>query len=83
MAIEDAVVLGRELARNGDTPAALQRYNEQRRKRANGIVKSARRQGYLYHGSNPIVGAVRDVFLATAPTPIAMRVVDGLMGYEA
>jgi 2-polyprenyl-6-methoxyphenol hydroxylase-like FAD-dependent oxidoreductase len=83
MAIEDSVVLARELSANGNVPAALQRYAEKRRNRANGIVRSARRQGYLYHGSNPIVGVVRDVFLGTAPTTIAMRVVDKLMGYEA
>ena len=83
MAIEDAVVLARSLTQYDDVPAALQQYAAQRRSRANGIVRSARRQGFLYHGANPIVGAVRDVFLGTAPVPIAMRVVDGLMGYEA
>lgn len=83
MAIEDSVVLARELsAANGDVPAALQRYVEKRRERANGIVRSARRQGYLYHGPNPLVGAVRTVTL-TGPIGIAMRIVDGLMGYEA
>lgn len=83
MAIEDSVVLGRNLAGNGDVPAALRAYWERRRGRANGIVRSARRQGVLYHGANPAVGAFRDVFLGTAPTPIAMRVVEKLMGYEA
>jgi 2-polyprenyl-6-methoxyphenol hydroxylase-like FAD-dependent oxidoreductase len=83
MAIEDSVVLARELsAANGDVPGALQRYAEKRRDRANGIVRSARRQGYLYHGPNPVVGAIRTVTL-TGPLAIAMRIVDKLMGYEA
>ena len=82
MAIEDAVVLGRNLDQNGDVPASLQRYNAQRRKRANGIVRSARRQGILYHGGNPVIATFRDLF-SNSPVPIAMRVVDGLMGYEA
>jgi 2-polyprenyl-6-methoxyphenol hydroxylase-like FAD-dependent oxidoreductase len=83
MAIEDSVVLARELSSNGDVPAALRRYNEARRDRANGIVRSARRQGYLYHGPNMFVGAVRSMTLGAAPVGIAMRVVDKLMGYEA
>jgi 2-polyprenyl-6-methoxyphenol hydroxylase-like FAD-dependent oxidoreductase len=83
MAIEDSVVLARELSSNGDVGAALRRYVEARRDRANGIVRTARRQGYLYHGPNMLVGAVRTMVLGAAPIAIAMRVVDGLMGYEA
>jgi 2-polyprenyl-6-methoxyphenol hydroxylase-like FAD-dependent oxidoreductase len=82
MAIEDAVVLARELAAGGDAPAALRRYWEQRRDRANGIVRSARRQGVIYHGANPAIGAARHVMLS-GPVGVAMRVVDNLMGYEA
>jgi 2-polyprenyl-6-methoxyphenol hydroxylase-like FAD-dependent oxidoreductase len=83
MAIEDSVVLAREVsAANGDVPGALRRYAEKRRDRANGIVRSARRQGYLYHGPNALVGIVRRVTL-TGPLAVAMRIVDGLMGYEA
>lgn len=83
MAIEDSVVLGRELGRNGDVAGALRRYNDGRRDRANGIVRSARRQGVLYHGATPPIRAARMFVLGYGPIPIAMRVVDGLMGYEA
>ena len=83
MAIEDAVVLSRELSSNGDVPAALTRYAEARRDRANGIVRTARFQGYIYHGPNVVVGAVRTMMIGIAPVAIAMRVVDNLMGYEA
>jgi 2-polyprenyl-6-methoxyphenol hydroxylase-like FAD-dependent oxidoreductase len=82
MAIEDAVVLGRMLAEDGDVPAALRSYWEQRRDRANGIVRSARRQGVIYHGATPVIGAARYMMLS-GPVPVAMRVVDKLMGYEA
>jgi 2-polyprenyl-6-methoxyphenol hydroxylase-like FAD-dependent oxidoreductase len=82
MAIEDSVVLGRVLQAAGDVPAALRSYWEQRRDRANGIVRSARRQGVIYHGATPALGAVR-YFMLSGPVPVAMRVVDGLMGYEA
>jgi 2-polyprenyl-6-methoxyphenol hydroxylase-like FAD-dependent oxidoreductase len=82
MAIEDAVVLAKSLSAGGDVPSALARYVERRRKRANGIVRQARRHGSFYHAANPVLGVVRDVFLRTAPIPIAMREVDKLMGYE-
>jgi 2-polyprenyl-6-methoxyphenol hydroxylase-like FAD-dependent oxidoreductase len=82
MAIEDAVVLARELSANGDVPAALRRYNEARRDRANGIVRSARLQGYIYHGPNALIGVARTMMIGVAPVAIAMRVVDNLMGYE-
>jgi 2-polyprenyl-6-methoxyphenol hydroxylase-like FAD-dependent oxidoreductase len=83
MAIEDSVVLARKLSSNGDVTAALREYNDARRERANGIVRTARRQGYLYHGPNMLVGAVRSMVLGAAPVGIAMKVVDNLMGYEA
>lgn len=82
MAIEDSVVLGRVLQSGGNVPAALRSYWEQRRDRANGIVKSARRQGVIYHGATPAIGVARYLMLS-GPVPVAMRVVDGLMGYEA
>jgi 2-polyprenyl-6-methoxyphenol hydroxylase-like FAD-dependent oxidoreductase len=82
MAIEDSVVLARELAADGDVPAALRRYNEARRDRANGIVRMARRQGYIYHGPNALIGVARTMMIGVAPIAVAMRVVDKLMGYE-
>jgi 2-polyprenyl-6-methoxyphenol hydroxylase-like FAD-dependent oxidoreductase len=82
MAIEDAVVVARELSADGDVPAALRRYNEARRKRANGIVRNARLQGYIYHGPNALIGAARTMMIGVAPIAVAMRVVDKLMGYE-
>jgi 2-polyprenyl-6-methoxyphenol hydroxylase-like FAD-dependent oxidoreductase len=83
MAIEDAVVLARELSAGGDVPAALTRFTEARRDRANGIVRNARLQGYIYHGPNALVGVARTMMIGVAPIAVAMRVVDGLMGYEA
>jgi len=83
MAIEDAVVLARGLAEDDDVPAALRRYTSRRRGRTNRIVRAARRHGRLYHGASPAAQVLRDTFLGTAPVPVAMRVVDRLMGYEA
>lgn len=83
MAIEDAVVLSRVLAGAGDIPASLRSYSDQRFRRANGIVRQARRHGVLYHAANPLMETVRNIFLKRAPVSIAMREVEKLMGYEA
>jgi 2-polyprenyl-6-methoxyphenol hydroxylase-like FAD-dependent oxidoreductase len=84
MAIEDALVLGKGLKNNGgNVDAALRAYEAQRRTRANGIVRQARRHGAFYHASSPVVGAARYAFLRFAPVKVAMRAVDKLMGYEA
>jgi 2-polyprenyl-6-methoxyphenol hydroxylase-like FAD-dependent oxidoreductase len=83
MAIEDAVVLAKELCLGDDIAAGLNRFVRTRRGRANGIVRQAHRHGAFYHGRNKPLAAVRDWFLGNAPTKIAMSEVDKLMGYEA
>ncbi len=50
MAIEDAVVLGRELATSpDDLESAMRRYERQRRPRTARAQRSARRNGMVYH----------------------------------
>lgn len=83
MAIEDAVVLTRNVTQNPDTEAALLQYTAERVRRANGIVAQARRHGDFYHAANPVIRVARDIFFRIAPVPIAMKEVDKLMGYEA
>jgi 2-polyprenyl-6-methoxyphenol hydroxylase-like FAD-dependent oxidoreductase len=83
MAIEDSVVLARCLSEGSDVPTSLRRYSDQRFRRANGIVRQARRHGVLYHADNPVLGGARYLFLKYAPVSIAMKEVEKLMGYEA
>lgn len=83
MAIEDAVVLARNLVEGPDVVSGLRRYVELRKPRANGIVRQARRHGVFYHAANPTVRILRDAFFRTAPIAIALREVEKLMGYEA
>ena len=84
MAIEDAVVLGRAIAWElEDVPAALRRYEKERKERANGIVRQAWRHGLLYHGVDPFRRAFRDFAFLRAPERVVLREVDKLMGYEA
>jgi 2-polyprenyl-6-methoxyphenol hydroxylase-like FAD-dependent oxidoreductase len=81
-AIEDAVVLARKLSGTGDVASALREFAAERKVRANGIVRQARRHGAIYHGVNPVLGLARGVMLRS-PAAIAMREVDKLMGFKA
>ena len=83
MAIEDAVVLTRNVTENPDTEAALRQYAAERIGRANGIVRQARRHGNFYHASNPFLRVAREAFFRFAPVSVAMKEVEKLMGYEA
>jgi 2-polyprenyl-6-methoxyphenol hydroxylase-like FAD-dependent oxidoreductase len=82
-AIESALVLGRVISEEPDVPAALRRYESERKERANGIVRQAWRHGKMYHGVNPALRVARDTVILRGPVRIAMREVDKLMGYEA
>ncbi|MCB1498364.1 MAG: FAD-dependent monooxygenase [Bauldia sp.] len=65
MAIEDAAVLGRELAaRPDDVPAALAAYQNDRRPRVVKVWKSAWRTGQHYHQTGAMAAA-RDLVLKT------------------
>lgn len=81
-AIEDGVVLARKLGAGGDVAAELREYADERKVRANGIVRQARRHGAIYHGVNPVLGVARGVMLRS-PVAIAMHEVDKLMGFKA
>jgi 2-polyprenyl-6-methoxyphenol hydroxylase-like FAD-dependent oxidoreductase len=81
-AIEDGVVLARKLRGGGEVDVALREYAAERKVRANGIVRQARRHGSIYHGVNPVLAVARGVMLRS-PVAIAMREVDKLMGFKA
>lgn len=66
MAIEDAAVLGRELAaRPDDVPAAFAAYETERKVRVSRVWNAARRTGDHYHQSG-LMAAARDFILRTA-----------------
>jgi 2-polyprenyl-6-methoxyphenol hydroxylase-like FAD-dependent oxidoreductase len=70
-ALEDAVVLGRELSDGGDPDAALRRYERRRLRRANAIVKQSFQAGRLAQLSSPRTCAVRDVLMRALPDRLA------------
>ena len=83
MAIEDALVLARSLEGEEDIASGLRRYEGQRVEHTSKMVRKAWRHGRIYHGINPALRTVRDLFILRAPERIAMREVDKLLGYEA
>ena len=63
MALEDAVVLGREVERRPeDLPAALRVYEKTRQPRTARIVRSSHRLAGIYHAGPPL-SLFRDVFI--------------------
>jgi salicylate hydroxylase len=61
-AIEDAAALESALSASGDIPAAFAAYEQARRARAARIQKASRRQGDIYHMSEPAALA-RDIVM--------------------
>lgn len=83
LALEDAVVLARELARTpGDVAPALARYAAARRPRAAAIVDAATRNGRIYHLSGA-AAVGRDLVLRLAPPARTIALYDWVYGWRA
>jgi 2-polyprenyl-6-methoxyphenol hydroxylase-like FAD-dependent oxidoreductase len=72
-AIEDAAVLAAHLAGAADVPAALLRYDQDRRARTQAIARSARRMGKFSQLSNPAAVALRNTAIRLTPARAALR----------
>lgn len=82
-AIEDALVLARELSAAGDVSAALRRYEAARIPRTSGIVTASRRVGRLFQVEAPLVCYVRNAMMRLTPSAVTYRSLAGLAGYDA
>ena len=83
LALEDAAVLARELARNPhDVARALARYGTARRPRAVDVVDAATRNGRIYHLSGAAAVA-RDLVLRLTPPAHTMARYDWVYGWRA
>jgi 2-polyprenyl-6-methoxyphenol hydroxylase-like FAD-dependent oxidoreductase len=78
-ALEDAVVLGTALA-TLPREQALQAYEAQRLKRANGFVAQSRLNGRLARSNNPVLLTLRNFAAAHLPRALVLRQLDGTMG---
>jgi 2-polyprenyl-6-methoxyphenol hydroxylase-like FAD-dependent oxidoreductase len=72
-AIEDAFVLGRELARGASLEQGLRSYEKARVKRANAVVVTARRLGAIGQWENSLACALRDRLFAALPARATQR----------
>ncbi len=77
-AIEDALVLGLELARDREVDAALRAYEQKRQPRANKVVVAARRMGAVGQWSNSLAVWLRNGMVRLTPTSMVERkIIDG------
>ncbi|HMN37010.1 MAG TPA: FAD-dependent monooxygenase [Hyphomicrobium sp.] len=82
LALEDAIVLARELSRDtGSVSEALTRYEDRRRPRALRVQGASRRNGRIYHLSGALARA-RDNVLRRSPATLLMRQYDWLYGWK-
>jgi len=80
--VEDAVVVARCLANNGDMVGALRRYEEQRMNRTASFVNLAWRLGQLGRLTNPVAVSVRDTVLGMVFPSFVWRQHGKSMVYE-
>lgn len=81
-AIEDAVVLMKQLSAGGDVVGALRAYEAQRIERTAWIVAQSRRIGAVGQWQGPLSVALRDMLLKTLGTRLQERQLARVVGYE-
>ncbi|MEU3712881.1 FAD-dependent monooxygenase [Streptomyces catenulae] len=83
MAIEDAVVLGRHLAGATDVPAALRRYEDERRERTRALVAASRAISTFEQSENPVRRPVRDAYFKFMPRRKLTRTLEDALTFPA
>ena len=82
MALEDALVLAKELAERPDDPAsALKSYESARKTRVNAIVATSRQNGRIFHLGGPAAFA-RNLAMAAVPPARLMARYDWVYGWR-
>jgi len=82
MALEDAIVLARSIERHGATPAALERFSLDRRRRVQRVVRRSRLNGFVYHQRRPW-SLVRNLILRASAGERLLASLDWLYGWRA
>lgn len=83
MAIEDAMVLARELVAHDDAHAALRAYERRRRARVDGLQRGARRLGEIAQWHSPVATWMRDLAVRMSPARSSVRAVERIVAYQA
>ena len=81
-AIEDALVLARDLGQGGDVDASLRRYEAQRRPRTRLVSMASRRAGQMFQIESPAVCRLRDAMMRLMPSAVTFRSLSTIGGYE-
>ncbi|MBC7929437.1 MAG: FAD-dependent monooxygenase [Rubrivivax sp.] len=83
MAIEDAMVLTRNLLRHANLRDALQSYEGERAKRTTSIVKQSWAFGMLARVKNPLVVRVRELLVRATPEFLIQQTLRSQAGFDA
>ena len=83
VAVEDAAVLARCLAKYGDVPAALRAYESCRRTRAARIATYSRRYGAFGQWQSSAATRLRAHLLASVPESVGRRLLSFVFDYDA
>jgi 2-polyprenyl-6-methoxyphenol hydroxylase-like FAD-dependent oxidoreductase len=81
-AIEDAVVLARQLSPGADPPAALAAYEAVRKSRATAVLKMSRRTDKAAQLGNPLACRLWNALVARLPERAQRRQLEPLIRYE-
>jgi 2-polyprenyl-6-methoxyphenol hydroxylase-like FAD-dependent oxidoreductase len=79
-AIEDAVVLGEELAAS-DVVAALRRYGARRAGHTADVVRASRQMSRVAHLRSPVAAGLRNALLRASPPSASLRRLDPIVGH--
>ena len=83
VAIEDAAVLARCLAKYADAPAALRAYESGRRTRAARVASYSRRYGVFGQWKSPAATRLRSRLLSYVPESVGKRLLSLVFDYDA
>lgn len=79
MAMEDAAVLAKLIAKGRPMPQTLQDYEERRRPRAERVQRTSRRQGRLSQAENPALCALRNLLVRLTPESVPLGAIKRLL----
>lgn len=83
MAIEDTIVLARELASRADTNAALREYEAKRRPRVGDIQKRSRSFGAVAQWQSPMAVWFRNLALRNTPESTTRKTIERIVSHVA
>lgn len=83
LAIEDAAVLARCLARNDDVPAALRAYERQRYGRTARIVRESLRYGQVAQWQHPAAVRLRETLFRLTPAAVTRATLRRMSAFDA